>query len=78
MTGAALAQADRGRCTGIDQRGAGRTGSASAVTGTLRIVHDCWPHTEVSILSVMQNIFFCEFDGSRSDRCVVVSVLVDR
>lgn len=29
-------------------------------------------------LSRWQNIFFCEFDGPRSDRCVVVSVLADR
>ena len=29
-------------------------------------------------LSTWQNIFFCEFDGPRGDRRVVVSVLADR
>ena len=29
-------------------------------------------------LSRWQNIFFCEFDGPRSDRSVVVTVLADR
>ena len=29
-------------------------------------------------LSRWQNIFFCEFDGPRSDRCVVVTVLGER
>jgi secondary thiamine-phosphate synthase enzyme len=28
-------------------------------------------------LSTWQNIFFCEFDGPRNDRCVVCSVLAD-
>lgn len=28
-------------------------------------------------LSRWQNLFFCEFDGPRADRCVVVTVLAD-
>jgi thiamine phosphate synthase YjbQ (UPF0047 family) len=29
-------------------------------------------------LSRWQNVFFCEFDGPRSERSVVVTVLADR
>ena len=29
-------------------------------------------------LSTWQNLFFCEFDGPRSERCVAVTVIADR